>query len=128
MFGKRASAKFDPSEFRVHDRQTGKGLKAYVDNQEVEVLDYSDGGIRVRSFSPLARVVMIEIMKGRKTVRNTAAVTAWSRGEQTGYAFRSKLKLSHVEPVERKAIEKEKPTKNETGGVAGNALRDRLKL
>lgn len=128
MFGKRETAKFDPSEFRVHDRQSVRGLTVYVDNQEVEILDYSDGGIRVRSIDPLPRVAMVEIMKGKKTVRNTAAVTAWSRGDQTGYAFRSKLKLTHIEPVKRKAIAKEDPMTNETGAFSGNALRDRLKL
>lgn len=128
MFGKRDTAKFDPSEFRIHDRHLVRGLKAYVDNQEVEILDYSDGGMRVKSLSPLPRVAMIEIVKGNKTIRNTAAVIAWSRAGQTGYAFRSKLKVTHIEPVERKAIEKAEPVKNETGGFSGNALRDRLKL
>lgn len=128
MFGKRATEKFDPSEFRVHDRQTVRGLRAYVDGQEVEILDYSDGGMRVKSLNPLPRVATIEIVKGEKTVRNTVAVTAWSRGGQTGYAFRSKLKVTNIEPVERKAIEKAPPVTNKTGGVAGSALRDRLKL
>ena len=49
MFGKRDTTQFDPSEFRVHDRQTVRGLRVYVDNQEVEILDYSDGGMRVKS-------------------------------------------------------------------------------
>ena len=128
MFGKRDTTQFDPSEFRVHDRQVVRGLRVYVDNQEVEILDYSDGGMRVKSLNPLPRVAMIEVVKGDKTIRNTAAVTAWSRGGQTGYAFRSKLKLTHIEPVKRKGIEKAEPVKNETGAFSGNALRDRLKL
>ncbi len=128
MFGKRETAKFDPSEFRVHDRHLVKGLKVYVDDQEVEILDYSDGGMRVKSLNPLPRVATIEIVKGEKTIRNVVAVTAWARGGQTGYAFRSKLKVTNIEPSERKAIEREAPIKNETGGFSGNALRDRLKL
>jgi len=128
MFGKRDTAKFDPSEFRVHDRQVVRGLTVYVDGQEVEILDYSDGGMRVKSLNPLPRVATIEIVRGGKTIRNTVAVTAWARGGQTGYAFRSKLKVTNIEPVERKAIEKAEPVTNETGGVSGNALRDRLKL
>ena len=70
----------------------------------------------------------IEIFKGDKPIRKTASVTAWARGGQTGYAFRSKLKVTNIEPVERKAIEKAKAVTNETGGFSGNALRDRLKL
>ena len=127
MFGKRETAKFDPSEFRVHDRSIVHGLKAYIDKELVEILDYSDGGMRVRSSRPLPRVAVIEIFRGDKLVRNTAAVTAWERGGQTGYAFRSKLKLTHIEPVSKRHTPPP-PEKNETGGVAGNALRNRLKL
>ena len=128
MFGKRETAKFDPSEFRVHDRHSVNGLKAYVDGQEVEILDYSDGGLRAKSLNPLPRVATIEIFKGEKSIRTTVAVTAWTRGDQTGYAFRSKLKVTNIEPVQRKAIEKAEAVTNATGGFSGNALRDRLKL
>jgi len=128
MFGKRETAKFDPSEFRVHDRELVRGLTVYVDNQEVEILDYSDGGIRVKSMNPLPRVATIEIVKGDKTIRNVVAVTAWSRGGQTGYAFRSKLKVTNIEPVARKPIETPETVTNKTGGVTGSALRDRLKI
>lgn len=128
MFGKQEQAKFDPSEFRVHDRRVVKGLKAYVSTQEVEILDYSDGGMRVRSPQPLPRVAMIEIFRDDKLVRNVAAVTAWERGGQTGYAFRSKLKITNIDEQKRTAIQPKEPVKNGTGGVTGSALRDRLKL
>jgi len=128
MFGKREAEKFDPSEFRVHDRKVVHGLKVYVDKELVELLDYSDGGMRVKSVNPLPRVAVIEIFKGDKLVRNVAAVTAWARGGQTGYAFRSKLKLTEVPGMTRSRRETMQPNKNETGGVSGLALRDRLKL
>lgn len=131
MFGKRSSAQkeFDPSEFRVHDRMVVRDMAVYVDGQKVEVLDYSDGGVRVRSKYPLPRSTVIEVFKSGQLLRETVAVTAWTRGDQTGYAFRSKLKVTRVEgaaPRERKeAIDADR---NDTGGVAGSALRNRLKL
>jgi len=128
MFGKQEAAKFDPSEFRVHDRRVVEGLKVYVGTQEVEILDYSDGGMRVKSPQPLPRVAMVESFKHGKLVRNIAAVTAWERGGQTGYAFRSKLKITKIDTESRTELRPKEPAKNETGGVTGNALRDRLKL
>lgn len=128
MFGKRVTEKFDPSEFRVHDRRSAKGLKAYVDRELVELLDYSDGGMRVRSSAPLPRVAVVEIFKDNKMVRNVAAVTAWTRGGQTGYAFRPKLKITHVEGAPERPRREAAVSTNETGGVAGAALRNRLKL
>lgn len=128
MFGKRESQKFDPSEFRVHDRRVVHGMKAYVDGQQVEILDYSDGGMRVASPRPLPRVAVIEIYRGEKMVLNTAAVTAWERGGQTGYAFRTKLKITNIVSTDKKRNDRPPPEKNDTGGMSGNALRNRLKL
>jgi len=127
MFGKRETKKFDPSEFRVHARRTVQGMTAYIDQEQVEILDYSEGGIRVTSRSPLPRVAVIELYRGEKLFRTTAAVTAWARNGQTGYAFRSNLKLTTIEekPHKRPAA---KQQKNETGGMSGSALRNRLKL
>jgi len=128
MFGKREPEAIDPSDFRAHDRRAVQGLKVYVDKQHVELLDYSDGGVRVGSMNPLPRVTVIEIFRGDTLVRSVAAVTAWSRGGQTGYAFRPKLKLTTITPVSKDDY-KEKPVdKNTTGGMTGNALKDRLKL
>lgn len=128
MFGKRETQKFDPSEFRVHDRREVKGIVAYVEGQQVEILDYSDGGVRVSSVNPLPRVAVIEIYRKDKLIKNTAAVTAWARGGQTGYAFRTKLKLTNIAPPKEKRDIRPAPDKNDTGGIAGGALRNRLKL
>lgn len=128
MFGKRESEKFDPSDYRVHDRREMTGMRVYIDKQQVDVLDYSDGGVRVASPGTLPRVAVIEVFRGDTLIKNVAAVTAWSRGNQTGYAFRPKLKLTNIAPVSRKDYEAKIPEQNETGGVSGNALKKRLKL
>ncbi len=128
MFGKRETEKFDPSDFRVHDRREVRGLKVYVEGQQVEVLDYSEGGVRVASPASLPRVAVIEVYRGADIIQNTAAVTAWSRGKQTGYAFRPKLKLTNINPVSKKELDSDEVKKNSTGGVSGSALRNRLKL
>ncbi len=128
MFGKRRTEKVDTSDYRAHDRRVVKGLTVYVDKQEVEMLDYSDGGIRVGSRNPLPRVTVIEVFRREKLLRSVAAVSAWSRGGQTGYAFRPKLKLTTVTPVSKDDYIAAPVDKNKTGGVSGNALRDRLKL
>lgn len=128
MFGKRKTAKFNPSEYRVHDRQVIQGLKVYVDKQQVTVLDYSDGGVRVKSGEGLPRVAVIEVLRNDKMIKNVAAVIAWERGGQVGYAFRPKQKLTNIAPEPRKSIETKVPEQNDTGGVSGNALKRRLKL
>jgi len=128
MFGKRVTETVDPSDFRAHDRRAVQGLKVYVDKQQVEVLDYSDGGVRVSSMNPLPRVTVIEIFRGDKLLRSVAAVTAWSRGGQTGYAFRPKLKLTTVAPVSKDDYKEKQADQNTTGGMTGSALKNRLKL
>lgn len=128
MFGRRQTEKFDPSDYRAHDRRTVKGLTVYVDKQEVEILDYSDGGVRVSSKNPLPRVTVVEIFRREKLVRSVAAVSAWSRGGQTGYSFRPKLKLTTVAPVLKEDYIAAPVDQNKTGGFTGNALKDRLKL
>lgn len=128
MFGKREPAKFDPAEFRLHDRKVVHGLKVYVDRELVEVLDYSDGGVRIRTDSPMRRTVVIEVFRKDKKVRETVAVQAWQRGDQVGFAFRPKLKLTEVPEATRERRETIDVVRNATGGVAGSALRSRLKL
>lgn len=128
MFGKRETAKFNPSEYRVHDRQVVRNLKVFVDKQKVNVLDYSDGGVRVEASGDLPRVAVIEVYRNDKLIKNVAAVIAWERGGQVGYAFRAKQKLTHIAPKPRAGLEEEAADQNVTGGVAGSALKRRLKL
>lgn len=128
MFGKKATDKFDPANFRVHDRRAVSGMKAYVDRELVEILDYSDGGMRVRSPRELRRVAVIEIFRGGEMIRNVVAVMAWQRGDQVGYAFRPKLKLTEVSAPTRARTEFVDENRNDTGGVSGSALRNRLNL
>jgi hypothetical protein len=128
MFGGRGTSKFNPSEYRAHVRKSARGLRAFVDGVEVELLDYSEGGLRVRYDRPLPRVATIEMLRNEKPMRTIAAVVAWSRNDQTGYAFRPNQKLAMIEtkvPLRRDVAP---PVSNERGGVSGAALRDRLKL
>lgn len=127
MFGK-SSSKFDPSEYRVHDRRVAKDMKVYIDRELVEILDYSDGGVRFRTTSTLRRVAVIEVFRGDQQVRETVAVQAWQRGDQAGYSFRPKLKLTEVPEATRERRETVIVDRNESGGVSGSALRNRLKL
>ncbi len=133
MFGKRerpakANIGINKVDFRAHDRRFVQGLTAYIDQQEVEIYDYSDGGIRVVSRHELPRVAVIEIFKGKKLVKSVASVRAWARHGQAGYAFRPKLKLSEVASSANKAYKSIPAQVNKSGGIAGSALRDRLKL
>lgn len=128
MFGNRAPEKFDPSEYRAHNRRSAKGLRAFADGHEIEILDYSEGGMRVHSPYPLPRVTVIEIYKGENLIRTMAAVVAWARGDQTGYSFRAKQKVTMIDTPAPKSRDVALPEKNRTGGVSGSALRQRLKL
>lgn len=128
MFGKKPQEHIDPSEFRVHDRHTVADMKVYIDRELVEILDYSDGGMRVRTQRTLRRVVVVEIFRRGEMFRNVVAVMAWQRGDQAGYAFRPKLKLTEVSAPTTERKEHLSDTRNDTGGVAGSALRNRLKL
>ena len=128
MFGKR----HDPSDYRVHERFDAGSMRVVIDGLECQLLDYSDGGVRISSRSPTRRVALIEIYRGEKCIRKTPAIVAWRRERQAGYAFRSNLKVFEVEGADhynRTAREPAKEaTHNATGAVAGSALRERLKL
>ena len=125
----RATPEYDPSEFRVHERKVIRDLRVYVDKQLVEVLDYSDGGVRIRSDRPLGRTVVIEVIRSGQVVRENVAVQAWQRGNQTGYAFRPKLKVTAVAgSPPRDRVDSLENARNPSGGVSGSALRNRLKL
>jgi hypothetical protein len=128
MFGGRGTDKFNPSEYRAHTRKPARGLRAFIDGIEVELLDYSEGGLRVRSDRPLPRVATIEILRNNKPMRTIAAVVAWSRKDQSGYAFRPKQKLATIGSKPIAPREVDAPLNNSRGGVSGSALRDRLKL
>lgn len=97
MFGKKVAKKSksaDWRDFRTHDRQAMRGLRATVNSIPAEMIDYSSGGMRVRANEQLPRVGTVEILEGRKLVRAVVAVVAWSRNSETGYMFRNKQKLS----------------------------------
>jgi len=128
MFGGRGTGKVDPSEYREHVRRSARGLRAFVDGVEVELLDYSEGGLRVRFDRPLPRVATVELLRNEKLMRTTVAVVAWSRNNQTGYSFRPNQKLTMIEPKSPLPREAAPRINNSSGGVSGTALRDRLKL
>lgn len=128
MFGKRS----DPSNYRVHERYDPGAMRVVIDGVECQLLDYSDGGVRISSPGPTRRVALIEIYRGAKCVRKTPAIVAWRREKQAGYAFRSNLKVFEVEGAEQynrpAPPQPEEVTHNASGAVSGNALRRRLKL
>lgn len=135
MFGKRLHPD-DPANFRSSQRVDPRGMIAVIDGVHAELLDYSDGGIRVLLNGQTKRTVLIEIYRGDRLFRKCAAVIAWERADQTGYAFRPNLRLYEVQPVEKRQehiqdeVAEEKPESglNKSGGVSGSALRKRLNL
>lgn len=129
MFGKqRAPEQIDSSEFRVHDRHVVQGLKVYVDRELVEILDYSDGGMRIRTNRKHRRTAVIEIFRNDRAIRTVVGVVAWERGDQVGYSFRPKLKIAEIGENQPARVDTLDVNRNTTGGVSGSALRSRLKL
>lgn len=127
MFGKKASS----ADNRVHPRYSPGSMRVVVDGVGCDLLDYSDGGVRIAAKGHVRRVALIEIYKNGKCIRKTPAIVAWRRESETGYAFRSNLKICEVEGAERYATrpaEGDERMTNDSGGVSGSALRARLKM
>jgi len=126
MFGK----KVNPADYRVHERHNADDMSVLVDGVDCTLHDYSDGGVRISAKGGTRRVALIQVFKNGKCIRKSPAIVAWRRESQAGYAFRSNLKICEVEGAEQYyrrevPIEREK---NDTGAVAGNALRVRLRM
>lgn len=128
MFGK----KVNPENFRSHVRYKPNRMSAIVDGVECELLDYSEGGVRISSPRTTRRVALIEIYKSGRCIRKSPAIVAWRNGAQVGYAFRSNLKVCEIEATAMQPQAKEHPEestgRNESGAVAGDALRRRLRM
>jgi len=126
MFGKKAS----PADSREYPRHNAGGMSVLVDGAQCKLLDYSDGGVRISTRGPVRRVALIEVYKNGKCVRKTPAIVAWRRESETGYAFRSNLKIYEVEQVERPVVSQEpvEQETNDSGAVSGSALRARLRM
>jgi len=126
MFGR----KVNPADYRIHERHNAQNMRVLIDGVECTLHDYSDGGVRISARGQTRRVALIEIHKNGKCVRKSPAIVAWRRESQVGYAFRSNLKVCEVDGAEQyhaKEIPQEK-TRNDTGAVSGNALRERLRM
>ena len=126
MFGK----KVNPADFRVHERYSAENMSVIIDGVECTLHDYSDGGVRISSQQQTRRVALIEVHKNGRCVRKSPAIVAWRRESQAGYAFRSNLRVCEVEGIEKYEPKENipDPDKNETGAMAGNALRARLRM
>jgi len=141
MFGK-AKPKKDYTEFRATPRYKARGMKATVDDEPVDILDYSEGGMRARTQKKFRKAVIVEIYRRNTLFRRVPAVVAWSSGKEIGFEFRPNLTLyakemdtprktrasDVVEIPERDEVTVDDPSMNKSGGVAGDALRNRLKL
>jgi len=126
MFGKKAS----PTDGREHPRYNAGNVSVTVDGVQCRLLDYSDGGVRISTTGAVRRVALIEIFKNGKCVRKTPAIVAWRRESETGYAFRSNLKIYEVEQTEQRAVPEapEETETNDSGAISGSALRARLRM
>jgi len=126
MFGKKAS----PANGREYPRHNAGKMSVTVDGVQCKLLDYSDGGVRVSIQGALRRVALIEIHKNGKCIRKTPAIIAWRRDSETGYAFRSNLKIYEVDKTEHRATaEKSVETEtNDSGSLSGSTLRARLRM
>ena len=126
MFGKKSS----PADYRAHTRYSAGDMTILVDGVECDLLDYSDGGVRLAANGHMRRVALIEVRKGDRCIRKTPAIVAWRRQGEIGYAFRSNLRVCEVEGAEQYLPQKRPVDKirNETGAVSGSALRARLKI
>ena len=162
MFGKSAAE----TEFRRWPRFSGRSVEGSVDGQQVKVLDYSDGGVRVALPESMhRRPVLVELTRGGKAIKKSVAVFAWATDTERGYEFKSNLNIVEVEdnhdrfaeyrsnrkadslrplqPLREKLKNAEPPAetpavssstersvhrKNRSGGVSGDALKNRLKF
>jgi len=126
MFGKKATS----ADSRMHTRYSAGSMSVVVDGVKCDLLDYSDGGVRVSVQGHVRRVALIEIFKNGKCIRKTPAIVAWRRESETGYAFRSNLRIYEVDNADR--YEPPRPAAerltNDSGAVSGSALRARLKI
>lgn len=140
MFGRKSrpstsagvTSKSNYENFRKHERFSPRNLSAYVDGTHCQVLDYSDGGVRLTLVKGLRRTALIEIYKGDRLIKKTPAVIAWERNGEIGYAFRENLQIYEIDvPTHRPSEEgraEPDPNHNDAGGVSGSALRKRLNL
>ena len=128
MFGKKVGT--SPADYRAHTRYSAQDMHILIDGEECELLDYSDGGIRIGARPHLRRVALVEVYRNGRCIRKSPAIVAWRRETEIGYAFRSNLRVCEVEGAEQYHASKpsRERIRNDTGAVSGSALRARLKL
>lgn len=96
MFGK--STTKDWSEFRKAKRWPGDGVVLKIEGKSVNVVDYSDTGVRAKiPESVHQKTVILELFKNNKLIHRSPAVVAWVTENERGYEFRGNLNTYDVE-------------------------------
>ena len=119
MFGARKAAQHSAADYRAHKRRAANGVEMRIGGIRYSVLDYSEGGARIiatRERPP--RVSIVELYLNGRSIGQYAAVMAWMRNGQVGYAFRKDQTI--------RSVEQSKPTPGHAYGAS--SIRNRLRM